>query len=127
MLAVGCIQAQRCHTDRCPTGVATQDPWLSHGLDPQLKSVRMANYVKTVRRDLLKLAETCGVAHPALIGMDDVEVLYGNHVAKPLGEVYGYEPGWGRVSDEQRVAISSIMAGAPQGGTAPASATAQGS
>jgi glutamate synthase domain-containing protein 2 len=127
MLAVGCIQAQRCHTDRCPTGVATQDPWLSHGLDPQLKSVRMANYVKTVRRDLLKLAETCGVAHPALIDMDDVEVLYGNHVAKPLREVYAYEPGWGRVSDEQRAAISSIMAGAPQGGTAPASATAQGS
>jgi glutamate synthase domain-containing protein 2 len=126
MLAIGCIQAQRCHTDRCPTGVATQDPWLSHGLDPQLKSVRMANYVKTLRRDLLKLAETCGVAHPALIDMDDVEMLYGNHVAKPLREVYDYEPGWGRVSDEQRVAISSIMSGAPQGGTAPASATAQG-
>src|SRR3954451_6453252 len=32
MLAVGCIQAQKCHTDHCPTGVATQDPWLSHGL-----------------------------------------------------------------------------------------------
>jgi glutamate synthase domain-containing protein 2 len=126
MLAIGCIQAQRCHTDRCPTGVATQDPWLSHGLDPQLKSVRMANYVKTLRRDLLKLAETCGVAHPALIDMDDIEMLYGNHVAKSLREVYDYEPGWGRISDEQRVAISSIMSGAPQGGTAPASATAQG-
>ena len=34
MLAIGCIQAQRCHTDKCPTGVATQDPWLVHGLDP---------------------------------------------------------------------------------------------
>jgi glutamate synthase domain-containing protein 2 len=125
MLAIGCIQAQRCHTDRCPTGVATQDPWLSHGLDPQLKSVRMANYVKTLRRDLLKLAETCGVAHPALIDMEDIEMLYGNHVARPLREVYDYEPGWGRVSDEQRAAISSVMSGAPQGGSARASATAQ--
>jgi hypothetical protein len=86
----------------------------------------MANYVKTVRRDLLKLAETCGVAHPALIDTDDVEVLYGNHVAKPLREVYGYEPGWGRVSYEQREAITAIMAGAPQGGTAPASTGAHG-
>ena len=38
MLAIGCIQAQRCHTDRCPTGVATQNRWLMHGLDPELKS-----------------------------------------------------------------------------------------
>ena len=82
--------------------------------------MRVANYVKTLRRDLLKLAEACGVAHPALIDVDDVEILYGNHVARPLREVYGYEPGWGRVSDEQQAAIGSIMAGAPQGGTAPA-------
>jgi hypothetical protein len=51
MLSIGCIQAQKCHTDTCPTGVATQNAWLSHGLDPQLKSVRLANYVKTLRRD----------------------------------------------------------------------------
>ena len=35
MLAIGCIQAQRCHTGRCPTGVATQSRWLMHGLDPR--------------------------------------------------------------------------------------------
>ena len=34
MLAIGCIQAQRCHTDTCPTGVATQNPWLSPGAGP---------------------------------------------------------------------------------------------
>ena len=34
MLAIGCIQAQKCHTDTCPTGVATQNAWLAHGLDP---------------------------------------------------------------------------------------------
>ena len=34
MLAVGCIQAQKCHTGECPTGVATQNPWLARGLDP---------------------------------------------------------------------------------------------
>ena len=45
MLAIGCIQAQKCHTDTCPTGVATQNAWLAHGLDPALKSVRAANYV----------------------------------------------------------------------------------
>ena len=50
MLAIGCIQAQKCHTDTCPTGVATQNAWLARGLDPELKSVRAANYIKTLRR-----------------------------------------------------------------------------
>ncbi|GAB2744128.1 FMN-binding glutamate synthase family protein [Nocardioides pakistanensis] len=124
MLSIGCIQAQKCHTDRCPTGVATQDPWLSHGLDPALKSVRAANYIKTLRRDLIKVAESCGVAHPALIDADDVEMLYGNQVARPLREVYGYEPGWGRVSQERAAQITALMAGAPEGGSAPPSPTA---
>jgi glutamate synthase domain-containing protein 2 len=126
MLSIGCIQAQRCHTDRCPTGVATQDAWLSRGLDPQLKSVRAANYVKTLRRDLLKLANSCGVVHPALIDADDIEVLHGNNTATGLREVFGYQPGWGEVSPEQREALERLMAGAPEGGSAPASATAQG-
>ncbi|HEX3308361.1 MAG TPA: FMN-binding glutamate synthase family protein, partial [Streptosporangiaceae bacterium] len=38
MLAIGCVQSQKCHTDTCPTGVATQNRWLAHGLDPALKS-----------------------------------------------------------------------------------------
>ncbi len=125
MLAVGCIQAQKCHTDRCPTGVATQDPWLAHGLDPDLKSVRVANYIKTLRRDLLKVAETCGVAHPALIDADDIEVLSGQSVATPLREIYGYRPGWGAVSAENREAICEIMRPAPEGGSAPPSPVAQ--
>ena len=47
MFSIGCIQSQRCHTGRCPTGVATQSEWLQRGLDPELKSVRCANYLAT--------------------------------------------------------------------------------
>src|SRR5512139_263895 len=126
MLSIGCIQAQKCHADRCPTGVATQDPWLAHGLDPDLKSVRAANYIKTLRRDLLKLAESCGVAHPALITTDDVEVLYGDQNAKLLWEVYDYQPGWGSVSQRDADAVRALMAGSPEGASAPPSATATG-
>jgi glutamate synthase domain-containing protein 2 len=125
MFAVGCIQAQKCHTDTCPTGVATQDKWLSHGLDPALKSVRVANYVKTLRRDLLKVAESCGVAHPALIDVDDIEVLYGTNTSRPLREVFGYHPGWGSVSAAQREEITRLMTAAPEGASRPASATAE--
>jgi glutamate synthase domain-containing protein 2 len=110
MLAVGCVQAQKCHTGDCPTGVATQHPWLAHGLDPADKADRVANYVKTLRRDLLKVSETCGVEHPALIGPDSVEVLDTLSEGKLLDQLYGYEPGWGYPSEKDCDAISRIMA-----------------
>lgn len=116
MLAVGCIQAQSCHTDKCPTGVATQDRWLSRGLDPELKSVRARNYIQTLRRDLLKVAEACGVLHPTMITTDDIELADGNRSATPLREVYGYQPGWGLPSVDDLAEITRLMAAtAPQG------------
>ena len=125
MLAIGCIQAQKCHTDSCPTGVATQSPWLTRGLDPTLKSVRAANYIKTLRRDLVKVAEACGVEHPSLIDSTSVEVLDGRTASTELSQVYGYEPGWGVPSARDRAEIVRIMtATEPQGDSAPPSATA---
>jgi len=109
MLAVGCIQAQLCHTDRCPTGVATQDAWLAHGLDPTLKSERAANYIKTLRRDLLKVSEACGVEHPALVGPDSVEIVSHLSDGRMLHEVYGYQPGWGRPSPSDQEALLALM------------------
>ncbi|MEU4693894.1 FMN-binding glutamate synthase family protein [Actinoplanes sp. NPDC023714] len=122
MLAIGCIQAQKCHTDTCPTGVATQNRWLTRGLDPALKSVRAANYIKTLRRDLLKVAEACGVEHPGLIDTGSVEILDGRTASRSLEHVYEYQPGWGLPSREDQAAIIEIMTAAePQGGSAPPS------
>jgi glutamate synthase domain-containing protein 2 len=127
MLAIGCIQAQKCHTDTCPTGVATQNAWLTHGLDPELQSVRAANYISTLRRDLVKVAEACGVEHPGLIDPDSVEVLTGRTASRPLREVYGYEEGWGLPSPADRAAITALMTGeSPEGGSAPPSPDAVG-
>lgn len=127
MLAIGCIQAQKCHTDTCPVGVASQNPWLTRGLDPALKSVRAANYLRTLRRDLVKVAEACGVEHPGLVDADSVEILQGRTAATSLREVYGYRPGWGLPSPADRAEIVRIMtATEPQGGSAPPSRTAVG-
>ena len=123
MLALGCIQAQECHTDRCPTGVATQDAWLSHGLDPQLKSVRVANYLKTLRRDLLEVAEAVGVAHPGLIVADDVEILDGHRSSVSLREVYDYDAAWGLPGEADRAALPGLMEGSLQGRAATTSST----
>jgi hypothetical protein len=87
--------------------------------------VRAANYIKTLRRDLVKVAEACGVEHPSLIDSTSVEVLDGRTASTELSQVYGYEPGWGVPSARDRAEIVRIMtATEPQGDSAPPSATA---
>ncbi|WP_250282491.1 MULTISPECIES: FMN-binding glutamate synthase family protein [unclassified Frankia] len=88
MLALGCIQAQRCHTGHCPTGVATQSRWLTRGLDPQDKAARVANYVSGLRHDLLRLAHACAVSHPALVTLGSFEILDGHFGSRPASEVF---------------------------------------
>lgn len=81
MLAIGCIQAQRCHTDFCPAGVATHKRWLMAGLDPDLKSVRLANYLINLRYEMLKLTHSAGVSHPSRLVAEQFETI--NSVSEP--------------------------------------------
>ena len=75
MLSIGCIQAQRCHTGHCPAGVATHNKWLMGGLDPTLKSARLANYIITLRKELRAVACSAGLAHPSDITPAHIEIL----------------------------------------------------
>ncbi|UYP18856.1 FMN-binding glutamate synthase family protein [Rhodococcus sp. Z13] len=109
MFAIGCIQAQKCHTDRCPTGVATQNRWLVRGLDVPSKAERVTDYIGALRRDVFKIAQATGVAHPGLITVDDVEVADGNQHAITLRELYGYREGWGLPSPSDRDEITRLM------------------
>src|SRR3954466_12842922 len=84
MLAIGCIQAQRCHTGSCPTGVATHNRWLMRGLDPDVKHARAANYIVALRAELLSLGRACGARHPALIDSDRIEVVSTPYSFTPL-------------------------------------------
>ena len=114
MLAAGCIQAQQCHTGKCPTGVATQNKWLARGLDPDSKSERVANYITTLRRDLLKVSEACGVEHPALIEPGLVEILDTLAQGRSLSEVYGYQPHWGLPSERDQRLLQALMENAEE-------------
>jgi glutamate synthase domain-containing protein 2 len=109
MFSIGCIQAQRCHTGHCPTGVATQSPWLERGLDPTLKSVQCASYLASLRFELLSLARACGVVHPALVPLDALELLDADLLTVAVDELFDYEPGWGLPSDDQAQAVSALM------------------
>ncbi len=110
MLSIGCIQAQRCHTGHCPAGIATQNAWLARGLDPTLKSHRLANYVMALRKELLQLAHACGVAHPALVGLARIDILDDRFKTESSADVFGYPSNFEPLSDNQRRELSTLMA-----------------
>ena len=89
LLSLGCVQAMSCHTNRCPTGITTHSPWRSRGLVPEMKSVRLANYLATLRRELLAIAHACGVAHPADVTADMLEMVDDHSGARTVAEVFG--------------------------------------
>lgn len=85
MFALGCIQAMRCHTDKCPTGVATQDPIRQRALDIADKARRVAAFH---RATLLALADVLAAA-----GLDHPSDLRPHHVSKhtALGRVETFD------------------------------------
>lgn len=64
MMAVGCIQAQRCHTNTCPTGVTTQDPMRVRALVVGEKSVRVEQYQRATVGRVLQLVSAMGLVGP---------------------------------------------------------------
>jgi glutamate synthase domain-containing protein 2 len=65
MFSLGCIQSLSCHTDRCPTGIATQDPQRQRALVAPLKAQRVANYHRATLISLAELTAAAGLLHPS--------------------------------------------------------------
>jgi glutamate synthase domain-containing protein 2 len=88
MFSLGCIQALLCNTNHCPTGVATQNRWLARGLHPADKSVRVANYLEAVHKDVMAIVWALGLEQPSQIGREHMSMIVepGRRVA--LTEIY---------------------------------------
>lgn len=92
MMSIGCIQAQICHTNRCPSGVATQSKWLQNGIDPTLKSERLAQYFRTFKKELVEITHAAGYEHPCQFKMNDIEINVDDHnLSKELDKTYKYK------------------------------------
>jgi hypothetical protein len=85
MFALGCIQSLRCHTDQCPTGVATQDPIRQRALVISEKANRVASFHRETVLALAEVVAAAGLNHPA--------DLKPHHISKrtALGKVKTYE------------------------------------
>jgi len=84
MFALGCIQAMRCHTNNCPTGVTTHKKRLQGGLDVAEKSTRVKNYVARIEQGMGAIAHSCGVDHARALTRAHVRIAQPNGISVPL-------------------------------------------
>ena len=86
--ALGCIQALKCHTNRCPTGVTSHDPHLMNGLDPTSKSIRVSNYLKSMLYEVGVICHSCGVKEPRQLTRKHARIMSESGVTVSLAEIY---------------------------------------
>ena len=94
MFALGCIQAQSCHTDTCPSGVATQDPKRWRNLDVPDKATRVHRFHDNTLHALRDLLCAAGLEHPAQLGPEHILRRVSPTEVRSLGVLYRFlEPG----------------------------------
>lgn len=90
MFSIGCIQAQSCHNDRCPTGVATQDPKRWKKLDVADKSVRVENFHNHTLMALRDLLCAAGLEHPQQLGPEHILRRVSHTEVRSLAALYRF-------------------------------------
>ncbi len=90
--SVGCIQALRCHTNECSTGVATQSPWRQRGIVPAEKRSRVANYARAVNEDLMVVTRSLGLTSPDALTREHLDVVIAIGQRMHANELYPYPP-----------------------------------
>ena len=117
MFAIGCIQAQACHTNHCPVGVATQDPLRARALDPIHKSQRVARFHRNTLAALGEMTGAAGLSDPSgflphhlMQRQSDRSMVQGNKAFPYLPEGFlidpdaadhmGYKDRWSRAKAE---------------------------
>ncbi len=114
MLALGCIQALRCNTNHCPTGVATQDPSLVDGLVVSNKRIRVANYHRLTIASVSDMVGAMGISHPSELRRWHIIKRVSAHEVKSYVDIYPYlNPGdllHGRVPESFRTSCEGAVA-----------------
>jgi glutamate synthase domain-containing protein 2 len=88
MFALGCIQAMNCHTGRCPTGVATQDPIRQRALVVPDKAQRVFAFHQNTLRALAELVAAAGLEHPSQLRRDHIVRRLSAHEIQSLSALH---------------------------------------
>lgn len=92
LFSIGCIQAQRCHTGTCPTGITTQDPARQQGLDPTVQGQRAANFQRATVDALMEIIAASGLSHPRELQPHHVQHRVSATKSLPLDEIWEFLP-----------------------------------
>ena len=87
MFALGCIQAQTCHTGNCPTGVATQDPHRQVALVVPTKADRVRNFHQQTLESVREMLQATGLAGPAALSLQHIMRRVNEHTVQNLSEL----------------------------------------
>jgi len=90
MFSLGCIQALRCHTNTCPTGVTTHHKRLQRALVVEEKYLRVANYANNMNREIDMIAHSCGVRHARELKREHVRLVQAGGQSIALNVLYPY-------------------------------------
>ncbi|MAG58090.1 MAG: FMN-binding glutamate synthase family protein [Planctomycetes bacterium] len=100
MFALGCIQALKCNTNKCPVGVATQNPDLARGLVPQAKIPRVENFHRNTVHGALEILGAAGLTHPDQLRPEMIYRRVASATIKTYADIYTYYREGGLVSPE---------------------------
>lgn len=87
MFAIGCVQSLKCNKNTCPTGITTHNKRLQKGLDPESKSVKVANYVMNMTKTVEMIAHSCGVKEVHLLNRTHVRIVQPDGKSIPMNEL----------------------------------------
>ncbi len=90
MFALGCIQALRCHTNTCPTGITTHNRRLQRGLVVEEKFVRVANYCRNINAEIDMIAHSCGLKHAREFRREHLRIVRNAYESVALSTLYPY-------------------------------------
>ncbi len=94
MMAIGCIQAQRCHTNTCPVGVATQDPRRTRALDVGDKTQRVVRYQRATVAEAQRIMSSMGAHSPAELRPEQLMRRVGHSDTRSYAQLFEWlEPG----------------------------------
>ncbi len=88
MFALGCIQAMKCNTNTCPTGITTHNQRLQRGLNPENKAERVRKFIKTMCYEVSMIAHSCGVDHPNQLTRDHALIVNASGRSQPLTAIW---------------------------------------
>jgi glutamate synthase domain-containing protein 2 len=108
MFALGCLQAQTCHTGNCPTGVATQDKVRQAALVVPDKSERVYHFHQETLHALKELVQAAGVQHPNDITAHHIVRRTGDHTVATLAQALLHELPMGSLLEEDLVKLPEI-------------------